>query len=397
MTMANAKRSTIFKEGKYSILWLLVWAMMPLLATAANSGAWTWSTELVDKSGNFMSLKMDGQGNLHLSYANEEGVKYGFRPKGTSKWYTMLIDPENPSAVSFTDLGLDSQDAPHICYTRREMEYASWRGLKWHIEQIDPNSGLISYTCNLAIAPDGTPHVTWYHERSPDGSNYLHFKYAVLRDGVWLARTIDFNAATGKWHSLAIDPQGNPHISYDAYDSRQLKYAYSNGKGWVVLPVDGPTASDQEYRGMGCSLVFDSQGKALISYYYGNSSLRLARQAEKGWSIETVDAVSPSGSWLGYRSSLVLDQQEVPHIVYEDRGTLKHAYKDGKQWRVQVLAPAGGEPWRYSAMTIDPENTLYVAYRDPVDGSLKVAVGRMTPQAQVTADQEKQDPSPKAP
>jgi hypothetical protein len=370
--------------GKTRFLAALAGIATLLLPGVALAQTWTWSTEDVDVSGKFTSLAADDAGNLHLSYASDEGIKYGFRPAGSSKWFTMVID----KADSFTRIALDSRGNPHICYTPETIKYASWNGRKWEIEQIDPGIGVASYSCSLAIAADGTPHVVWYQERNLDYSNYLHFKYAVLQGGVWLARTIDFDAQTGKWNSMSVDAHGFPHISYDAYVSGQLKYASWDGKNWTIQAVDARSASNEPYRGMGNSLVLDSNGRAMISYYY-EASLKIARQQDRGWAIETVSPAAPLTSWTGYRSFLILDLQGLPHIAYDDGGTLKHAYWDGKRWHIQVLVSAGDDHFRYCSMTVGRDNSLYISYRDPVDGSLKVAVGRQQAAAQAAAPEKK--------
>ncbi len=359
-------------EGKGRALVAL--AMFLLLPAVASGQTWSWENESVDSSGRFASLAVDKLGNLHLSYAKDhEGIKYGFRPAASSQWFTMVLDRQ---IVSYTNLTLDRQGNPHICYTPRVIRYAYWDGQKWQTQQIAPGSGVIGFSCSVAVDPDGTPHVVWYQEKNPDGSFAVSLKYATLREGVWMARTIEFRGQTGKWNAMVLDAQGYPHISYSAYTKGDLKYARWNGKSWVATTVDARNL--RLYRGMGNSLALDANGRALISYY-DETSLKFAREGENTWSIESLIPVSPESSWKAFRSSLVMDQRGFPHICYEDFGALKHAYWDGNQWRIQVIAARGTEPHRYNALAIDGKDTLYVAYRDPVDGSLKVAIGRQTP------------------
>jgi hypothetical protein len=45
------------------------------------------------------------------------------------------------------------------------------------------------------------------------------------------------------------------------------------------------------------------------------------------------------------------------------------------RWRVQVVANRATEPYLYSSMAIDKSDALYISYRDPSDGSLRVAMG----------------------
>src|SRR6266404_4252800 len=57
-------------------------------------------------------------------------------------------------------------------------------------------------------------------------------------------------------------------------------------------------------------------------------------------------------------------------------GMPRRTVKYGDHWRVQVIAPSGAVRSRYSSMAVDAKaNIIYIAYKDPVDGSLKVAVG----------------------
>jgi hypothetical protein len=347
-----------------------------LFSSQAQGQTWSWQTETIDRSAKFTSLAVDADGDLHVSYADGQGwIKYAFRPAGSSKWFSMKLD----AADAFTDLALDSQGNPHICYTGKSTRYAYWDGKKWQIQSVATDAAPVWYSCRVGIGPDGTPHLTWYREKNPDLSNYLHLKYAVLENGMWVVRTVDFDGQTGKWHSMFVDSKGVPHLTYDAYVDGRLKYAAWDGKHWNVSIADfrGHT-NDQWNLGMGNSLVLNSDGQALISYY-DNGDLKCSRQQGTNWKVETVDTISARVAWLGYRSSIALDSRGNPHISYEDAGTLKHAYWDGKQWRIQIIAPRGPDDlYRFSSLAIDHEDTIYVSYRDPVDSSLKVATGRLT-------------------
>jgi len=169
-----------------------------------------------------------------------------------------------------------------------------------------------------------------------------------------------------------------------------LKFAHWDGKEWNIRVVDHRGAHGQDYSlGMGSCLFLDSHDIAHISYY-SDSELRYASQDGQTWKVETVVGIRPTGSWVDYRSSLMFDKDGVPHISYEDSGVLKHAYKDGDHWRVQVIAPSGAVKSRYSSMAVDAKaNIIYIAYKDPADGSLKVAVGTKVEPSQSPVDEKK--------
>ena len=370
---------------------LLALAGLLLLPAAARSQGWSWKVEAVDQSARFSSAVVDHLGNLHVAYIKEpDGIKYGFRPAGSSQWFTTAVDRR----MGFVRLAVDREGNPHLCYNSSgELWYAHWDSERWMIQQIAPGSGEISYSCSVAVSPDGTPHLIWYQYGGQQRAFYLHIKYAVLRGGAWLARTIDFDGETGKWNSMAVGPQGNPCFSYSAFGKGALKHACWDGKRWTVSEVDARSDSPNNglNRGFGNSMVLDSQGNAHISYFDENA-VKYAEQHGKTWSIQVVDSVPPAVDWAAYRSTVLLDQRGFPHIVYENAGSLKHAYWDEKQWHVQLITAGGQDPYRFSSAAIDPQGTIYISYRDPGDGSLKVAVGHAQTALQATvADKDKKD------
>ncbi len=186
---------------------------------------------------------------------------------------------------------------------------------------------------------------------------------------------------------MVLDAQGNPFLAYSAWFNGELRVARWNGKQWELTTVDSRIRSPGEYNiGQGNSLVLDPGGKAHISYY-SEKALKYAHQVGEDWKIEVVDQITWLGGWVHFRSSIVVDKRGFPHICYEDAGVLKHAYWDGKQWHLQVLARNGGgvESMRYSSMAIDRDGTIYVAFRDPQDNTLRLATGHATPQQQDAA------------
>lgn len=381
------KLGTMRKRSHIVILALMFWAGLLPPISAADRNTWTFKTESVDASAKFSSLAVDAQGNVHIAFTIEgDHVKYAFRDVASGKWWSTEVDTQ----ASFTSLALDSQGNPHICYTQRTMRYAHWNGQVWQKEEISPGAGTIAYYCSVAVSGEQpqtqVPHVTWYQERTPQDTNYLHIRHAVLQDGQWLAKTLDWDAQTGKWHTMVLDQQGRPHLSFDAYVSGQLKYAFYDGDRWHVVPVDSRPSSQQPGRGMGNCLILTPQGQAMISYFE-EGALKYAKQKDDGrWSIETLSTITPSPSWAGYRSVQALDSKGQPHIVYEDAGALRHIFWNGTNWQAQSIAPTGRFRLRYASIAISHDDIIYISYSDPEDGSLKVSIGRPNTPAAATAD-----------
>jgi len=366
-----------------------------------SAQTWTWTVETADPdpSVTFTSIAADRQGNLNVSYRSDDNfgeLKYAFRSAKTSRWYTMVLDKQVGNF--YTYIALDAQANPQICYSPRQLKYAFWDDKRWNVAEIAPQGGVAEYSCSVVIGPDGKRHVSWYHTHAPDNGWFLHLRYAVFEQGAWLARTVDFDGEAGKWNSLALDEKGYPHVAYSQFPNGELRYAYWNGKTWVSSIVDSPyienTGVEGAARGMGNSLLLNSKKQWTISYR-DLGSLKYATQQGDRWAIETIDhlasATSNLAGWATYRTFQVLDSRGMPHIGYEDGGALKHAYWDGKQWHVQVVLGITGDIFRYSFMTIDSQDNLYFSYRDPNDGSLKIATGRPSPEQSIAANQNKNE------
>jgi len=364
--------------GRCCVRASLALLLFSITARSAGAQSWNWSFEKVDTGARFTSLAVDGRGSVHVSYTDNTAhvVKYAFRSAESSRWYTLVIDKNLGNAT--TRLALDSEGNPHMCYPDwTNLKYAYWNGKRWINLEISPG-GAKEYTCSLAVSSDGKPYVSWYQVRAPNGTSYYHIRTAVLQDGVWLARTIDFDGEAGKWNSTVVDSQGTAFVSYSIFPTGELKIAQFNGKEWQVSFIDSiGRDSSKGVRGMGNCLRVDAQGILHVSYF-SDKELRYAEQQGDRWVVQKVDDVLPLGSWIGYLSSLGLDHAGHPHISYDDGSTLKHAYWDGTRWHIQIIARAGSEPYRYSSLGVGPDDTIYISYRDPEDGSLKVAVGRPT-------------------
>lgn len=350
-----------------------------LFCGACYAQEWTWTSERVDDSGAFSALAVDSEDNVHAGYLSPEGggTKYGFRSAVTGRWFTMVVDGGN----GFVNLALDQQQHPHLCYVPYgTLKYARWDGKEWQIQEIAPLSGSREFSCGIGIGPDNAPHVTWYQVTDASNQLYAHIRHAVLSNGVWKARTLDFGFSTGKWSCVRIDAGGMVHISYSAFRDRALRYAtYTVQNDWTVATIeDGKAGRKEETNpGMGNAMVLDKNGQANFSYR-DETTLRYAWPEGDHWRVDVVDPnANPFGnqSWINSRTTLALDAQQRPHIAYEVDGALKHAWWDGSKWRIQPMGIAGGEH-RYPSLVISQDNVIYIGYSDPLDHSLRILVGR---------------------
>jgi hypothetical protein len=375
MSFIRTRRNGILGASLFVIL-----ALFFLFPVGTAAQTYTWTTQVIDIEGGDSSIVVDHDGNIHVSYhyPTHAVLKYAFLPAGSSHWFTMPID--DLLGDFLTRITVDDKGNPYICYSPKVLKFAHFDGGHWSVQQIDPGNGVVNYYCSVRVGANGDPQVSWYVESG------VWLRYAVLHDGVWTARNIDAEGGPGKFNSMVLDAQGNPHVSYIGLVGVKLKYAHFDGKEWIRTIVDSQDMDRAGLdRGMGNSIALDSHGNPMISYF-DTGSLKFARLQNGKWNLERIDTFPPSmpWSWRSFRSTVMLDRQGNPHIGYESVLGIKHAWWDGTKWHTQlILGPSGITT--DGSMTMDAKDNLYFCYTDPVDRSLKLAIGHFTP-SEVSSD-----------
>lgn len=288
--------------------------------TSVKYAQWTgtkWNIQTVDDSGYsgaFPSLALDSQNNPHISYRARSMLKYA---SWTGLEWTFRSIGSTGEFGSYNSLVFDANDNPKLSYKETwdsELRYASFNGRDWIIYTVDSVGSEIgssgSYN-SLALDVFGNPHIC-YMQSIPSGG----LKYAHYNGSSWHLETIDSGGAgVGFDTSIAVDSAGRVHISYysfivgtfDCY----LKYAVSSGSGWEITAVDEGNGVGQD-----TSLALDSNGNPHISYYDGgNGDLRYASFNGSEWNIRIIDSIGD----VGESTSLALDTNDEAHISYYDR------------------------------------------------------------------------------
>ena len=352
-----------------SLLFLLILFSSRIISMTAPSREFSqvdsdWEIVTVDIGGSLgTSLALDTVGYPHIMYFVG---KYAY--KDASGWHSTLFD-EDGYDIS---LVIGADDYPRTCYNNfNQIDYAYQDTSGWH------NVFILKYITNstftsLALDKDGYPHCTFYRNKT----DYAFPVYSYQDADGWHWEYVEstFSIKQGAYNSLALDGDGNPHISYYVSTLSNLRYAYKDGGGWHFENVDS------ENRVGACtSLALDSSGYPHISYFYCGTTtdpkcdifdLRYAYKDASGWFTQTVDAAGD----VGLYTSLALDSQDYPHISYfaVEQGDLKYAHQDENGWHIETVDSAG-DVGRYTSLALGKNDAVHISYYDSSNTSLKYA------------------------
>ena len=230
------------------------------------------------------------------------------------------------------------------------VEYAVFDGSRWEVEAIGSGPIMYANTTALALDRDSNPHILYYDDTNGD------LWYAVKTGGQWNRTRILSEGDVGRFSSMQIDAADVPHISfYEHNGDRQgyVNYAFLNRTTWEHTRID---TLDNVFLGFSgarnmTSLALDAQGQPHITY--GDTQhLRYAKRIEgtsqqQTWQRQTILDASGAPTPLGQLTSLKLDEAGNPHVAYFEvtrqsplRGVVHYATLDATEVNTEPVERA---------------------------------------------------------
>ena len=296
----------------------------PIDSLGKNSGIFSntksnnWAIQAVDDRGDYLSMAIDNNGNLHVSYCDFSNYDIKYAYFDGNQWHKNTVDSMNADEPAlphgrYVSIAVDNENRPHISYFDYEnwtLKYAQYNGNQWHREYVDL-AGNIGFDSSIAVDDNNNIHIAY-----KGGQTQGNLKYAHHNNTGWHIETVDRSERIGEWASIALNSSHNPHISYYDFPNGNLKHAYHNGSGWHNETVDW-IGDVGDYS----SMVIDDNDSIHISYS-NNSAMKYAYYNGNRWRNETVD---PHG-YVGLYTSIALDPNNRPHISYYTSDRLKYTY-----------------------------------------------------------------------
>ena len=299
------------------------------------------------------------------------------------------------------DFGLD--DEPHVTWHDHQ-DLTSFRpdlgdavqavllDGEWKLEPVF-DVGHDGWDNSIKVDDQGRVHMTATDPaqfRSTQG-----IQYYLKEDGEWTVESIGSVPLNYEWgNSLQIDSNGTPHVTYHDHNDADLYYATKAEEGWQIELVD--FLGDV---GKFSSMQLTSQDKPRVSYLKldgptsgdASGTVRYAwfEPAPEGWpswNVEDVDTLDNIFTgFFGARliTSIALDDDDNPIIVYSDQSVIKLAYQVQFQWHIETIVEAGDLPFgQLVAMERGSDGTIHLSYteitaREPpgITGMVKYARG----------------------
>ena len=215
---------------------------------------------------------------------------------------------------------------------------------------VSPSSGSMNGGQNLTIT----------------GSGFLEMATnSLTNDGLthsWSMSVADSIQGGYGENDIGVTSNGDVHIVYFNYDTRQLKHAVHNGQSWSRSVISTASAGSQ-YRGV--ELQIDDNDNLHVAHWVTGDYLHYRTYNGTAWTLNYTTSNVDS-----YGVSLALNSLNHAHITFSTPGyvcsglSIAYFNSSTSSWTKTSLDSSSTYIGCYSAVGIDSNDAVHVTYRD---------------------------------
>ena len=228
---------------------------------------------------------------------------------------------------------------------------------------ISPSSGWTTGGEEITITGSGFSDLA-FSNTTDDGINHQ-----------WVETTMDYSDQAGRYNAVAVDSNGHIHVVQIKDGSYQIRHSVNDGTGWISNGINtcgGTYCWD-------IHMVIDDNDELHVAYTASSGSGKVIYMHYDGTSW--TDTLVSSNARFG-AVGIAVDSNNYPHISYAVDGAdqcgngLRIASYDGLIWNSDIVVESGNNRGCESAMAIDENDNIYIAYQDRSTSKLKIATDK---------------------
>jgi len=263
-------------------------------------------------------------------------------------WASDTIGLANPYGAQ---VRADADGHWHVAWGNGGVWYAHDRAGAWQVEAVDP-AITAGVDVTLALAPDGTPHVAYVDV----GDDALH--HAVRGGAGWIREVVDPTMWSGFQADVEVGAGGLVAIAHTRHvegGADELRWSTKGDSGWTTEVV----ASDvRRHHGLAAALGPDDTA-VLAWIRSGDGGLGVVTGGAGGWTA----AVLPAHPFAEWGVDVAIGGDGAAAVVAGIEPTLLVRPADGS-WSAVPLPEQGYHP----RLALDPAGGVHVAVRGRAEG-----------------------------
>lgn len=337
-----------------------------------DGGSWSFQkidTDLESAISGRISILVDSADSIHIIYYDNNLNQLKHASNSSGDWAVNTIS--NSFIIDSTSAVIDSADNIHVVLTKAytspsSLEYITNKSGGWVTEELDAGA---DPSVSMAIDNNDAIHISYISSYISASQRIKDFVYITNETNTWVKSILKANNNLVGRSSISIDSNDNAHISYMELGYKDIGLAYaSNQSGqWILSRLD---ESEQDTAltpvdkvGVEPTVVHDSNDNIHIAYRDGGQfpgQIFYATNQTNNWEYERITGLSEIGSVD--KIALIVDNNNVPYIIYGGGNRIYYAYKSSGTWLGGIVDNIGPADKAIISLDIDSDNVIHAVY-----------------------------------